>query len=119
MSRYFLHLSSPLSVLTELCRHTWQDGLTKSRNLSVAIGLLNCANHTPTGTCGGVNSAWTMCGILYAGPYSPVAPNAYESFTVTVPPENFQLPGPAIIIYEVYTFRRALHASRGKSFPAL
>ena len=77
-----------------------QDSLTGSRDVSVAIGLLSCADRAPPGTsgCDGIDSAWMMGDILSAGAYAPVAPtggNAFENFTVTVP-ADFQ-PGPAVL----------------------
>ncbi|KAM5538614.1 hypothetical protein V8D89_007643 [Ganoderma adspersum] len=80
------------------------DSLTGSRDVSVAIGLLSCADRAPSGTCDGIDSAWMMGDILYAGPYSPVAPtggNANENFTVTVP-ADFQ-PGPAVLAVAHFT----------------
>ena len=75
-----------------------QDSLTGSRDVSIAIGLLSCTGRAPSGTCDGIDSAWMMGDILYAGAYAPVAPsvgNAFENFPVTVP-ADFQ-PGPAVL----------------------
>ncbi|PIL22940.1 hypothetical protein GSI_15636 [Ganoderma sinense ZZ0214-1] len=81
------------------------DTLTGSRDVSVAIGLLSCASRgAPAGTCDGIDSAWMMGDILYAGPYAPVAPtggNANQNFTVTVP-ADFEL-GPAVLAVAHFT----------------
>ena len=91
------------SVYTPILTTT-QDSLTGSRDVSVAIGLLSCAGRAPSGTCDGIDSAWMMGDILYAGPYSPVAPtggNANQNFTVAVP-ADFQ-PGPAVLAVAHFT----------------
>ncbi|KAI1794785.1 hypothetical protein LXA43DRAFT_86793 [Ganoderma leucocontextum] len=86
------------------------DTLTNSRDVSVAIGLLSCVGRAPPGTCDGIDSAWQMGDILYAGPYTPLVPpdgaNAYENFTVTVP-ADFQ-PGPAVLAVAHFTLVGAL-----------
>ena len=87
--------------------------------MSVAIGLLSCIGRAPEGTCDGIDSAWMMGDILYAGPYRPVAPtggNAYENFTVTVP-SDFQ-PGPAVLAVAHFTLVGVSNCPDGDGTPS-
>lgn len=87
--------------------------------MSVAIGLLSCIGRAPEGTCDGIDSAWMMGDILYAGPYHPVAPtggNAYENFTVTVP-SDFQ-PGPAVLAVAHFTLVGVSNCPDGDGTPS-
>ncbi|OSD05617.1 hypothetical protein PYCCODRAFT_1464970 [Trametes coccinea BRFM310] len=84
--------------VVDIDRH---DSLTPSKELSVAIGLLNCAQQQPdsSATCDGIDLTQGLGSVLYAGPYTPqVRPGGddlFQNFTVQVP-EGFPA-GPALL----------------------
>ncbi|KAI0357327.1 hypothetical protein OH77DRAFT_1422161 [Trametes cingulata] len=73
--------------------------LIVSQDVSVAIGLLSCADLTSSGTCDGVSTDNDIGTLLFAGPYAPASSPghgaAFQNYTVTVP-EGFAS-GPAAL----------------------
>ncbi|KAI8970727.1 hypothetical protein BD414DRAFT_510689 [Trametes punicea] len=59
------------------------------QEVSVAIGLLSCAEMSPTGSCDVIDTSQGIGTVLYSGPYSPVqrtgGTDLSQNFTVTVP----------------------------------
>ncbi len=82
--------SSPLRLSCRgSCWGCFQDTLTGSQEVSVAIGLLSCAGQAPPGTCDGIDTTEEIGTPLYAGPYTPQlrpgGSDLFQNLTVAVP----------------------------------